>query len=60
MLAMGAELGFSQGGNNNAYAQDNATTAIDWSEPTTPLIAFTRRLIAVAPGPPGAVARRAS
>ncbi len=28
MLAMGAELGFSQGGNNNAYAQDNATTAI--------------------------------
>ncbi len=28
MLAMGSELGFSQGGNNNAYAQDNATTAI--------------------------------
>ena len=30
MLGMGAELGFSQGGNNNAYAQDNATTAINW------------------------------
>ncbi|HKI15664.1 MAG TPA: glycogen debranching protein GlgX, partial [Roseiarcus sp.] len=30
MLGMGAELGFSQGGNNNAYAQDNATSAIDW------------------------------
>ena len=25
MLAMGAELGFTPGGNNNAYAQDNAT-----------------------------------
>ena len=34
MLAMGAELGLSQGGNNNAYAQDNATTWIDWARPT--------------------------
>ncbi len=32
MLAMGSELGFSQGGNNNAYAQDNATSAIDWRD----------------------------
>ncbi len=31
MLSMGSELGFSQGGNNNAYAQDNATSAIDWA-----------------------------
>ncbi len=44
MLAMGAELGFSQGGNNNAYAQDNATTAIHWSAADAALIAFTRRL----------------
>ena len=44
MLAMGAELGFSQGGNNNAYAQDNQTTWIDWSAADVALIAFTRRL----------------
>ena len=44
MLAMGAELGFSQGGNNNAYAQDNPTTAIDWADADAALIAFARRL----------------
>jgi glycogen debranching enzyme GlgX/4-alpha-glucanotransferase len=47
MLAMGAELGFSQGGNNNAYAQDNATSAIDWRAADASLTAFTARLIAV-------------
>ncbi len=47
MLSMGAELGFSQGGNNNAYAQDNETTAIRWSEADASLIAFTRRLCEV-------------
>ena len=31
MLAMGAECGHSQGGNNNAYAQDNPTSWVDWS-----------------------------
>ncbi len=40
MLAMGAELGFSQGGNNNAYAQDNASTAIDWASADAGLVAF--------------------
>ena len=45
MLAMGMELGFSQGGNNNAYAQDNATSAIDWRAADASLIAFTARLI---------------
>jgi len=44
MLAMGSELGFSQDGNNNAYAQDNATTAIDWSAADGSLITFVRRL----------------
>jgi len=44
MLAMGAELGHSQNGNNNAYAQDNATTWIDWSKADASLIAFTGRL----------------
>ncbi len=46
MLSMGSELGFSQGGNNNAYAQDNATSAIDWATVDASLIAFTTRLIA--------------
>jgi glycogen operon protein len=47
MLAMGSELGFSQSGNNNAYAQDNATTALHWKYADPSLIAFTKRLIAV-------------
>jgi len=47
MLGMGAELGFSQGGNNNAYAQDNATSAIDWRAADASLIAFTARLTEV-------------
>jgi glycogen debranching enzyme GlgX/4-alpha-glucanotransferase len=45
MLSMGMELGFSQGGNNNAYAQDNAKSAIDWRAADTSLIAFVARLI---------------
>ncbi|HSU98766.1 MAG TPA: 4-alpha-glucanotransferase, partial [Roseiarcus sp.] len=47
MLGMGSELGFSQNGNNNAYAQNNATSAIDWRTADASLIAFTTRLIAV-------------
>jgi isoamylase len=30
MLLAGDEIGHSQGGNNNAYAQDNETSWIDW------------------------------
>ena len=30
MLLAGDEFGHSQGGNNNAYAQDNETTWLDW------------------------------
>jgi glycogen operon protein len=46
MLAMGAELGHSQGGNNNAYAQDNAISWIDWGTADRGLAAFTARLTA--------------
>jgi glycogen operon protein len=46
MLLAGDELGHSQGGNNNAYAQDNATSWIDWDGADEDLIRFTRRLIA--------------
>ncbi|MBM3485527.1 MAG: glycogen debranching protein GlgX [Alphaproteobacteria bacterium] len=34
MLLAGDERGRSQGGNNNAYCQDNATGWIDWTEPS--------------------------
>ena len=57
-LAWASELGFSQGGNNNAYAQDNATSAIDWRAADASLIAFTARLIKARRAQPRAVARR--
>jgi glycogen operon protein len=47
MLAAGDELGHSQGGNNNPYCQDNATTWIDWSKADAALIAFTARVLAL-------------
>ena len=50
MLSMGSELGFTQAGNNNAYAQDNATSAIDWRAADASLIGFTARLIATRRG----------
>jgi glycogen operon protein len=46
MLGMGDEAGRSQGGNNNAYAQDNATSWLDWDGMDAGLLAFTRRLVA--------------
>ena len=47
MLCMGDELGHSQQGNNNAYAQDNPTTWIDWSRADRELMDFTAHLIAL-------------
>jgi glycogen debranching enzyme GlgX len=47
MLAAGAEIGHDQGGNNNAYNQDNPTSWIDWSDPDAELLAFTTHLLAV-------------
>jgi glycogen debranching enzyme GlgX/4-alpha-glucanotransferase len=46
MLAMGAEIGHSQRGNNNAYAQDNAISWLDWSKADHALAAFVGRLAA--------------
>jgi glycogen operon protein len=45
MLAMGDELGRTQQGNNNGYAQDSALTWMDWSTVDETLIAFVARLI---------------
>src|SRR5690606_2072493 len=48
MLLAGDELGRSQGGNNNAYCQDNEINWLDWSaldDHGRDLLEFTRRLI---------------
>jgi glycogen debranching enzyme GlgX/4-alpha-glucanotransferase len=47
MLSMGDELGRTQRGNNNAYAQDNAGSWIDWPSADPALIAFTAAVIAL-------------
>ena len=47
MLLAGDEFGNSQGGNNNAYAQDNAIGWLDWPNADPALIEFTARLIAL-------------
>jgi isoamylase len=45
MILGGDEIGRSQGGNNNAYCQDNEISWFDWSAPDRTLLDFTRRLI---------------
>jgi len=52
MLLAGDELGRTQGGNNNAYCQDNEVTWVDWegaeNDPEAQeLIAFIRRMTAL-------------
>jgi glycogen operon protein len=46
LLLGGDEMGRTQGGNNNAYCQDNEITWFDWSAIDHGLLAFTRRLTA--------------
>ncbi len=45
MLAMGDELARTQRGNNNAYAQDNPLTWLDWTRADRDLAAFVAALI---------------
>ena len=45
MLVAGDEMGRTQGGNNNAYCQDNAISWLDWEHTDAELVAFVRRLI---------------
>ncbi|WP_237293360.1 MULTISPECIES: glycogen debranching protein GlgX [Streptomyces] len=51
MLVAGDEFGRTQGGNNNAYCQDNETGWVDWSLLDDPawsgLFALVRRLVAL-------------
>jgi len=44
MLMAGDEFGRTQGGNNNAYAQDNETTWLDWANADTGLADFVAGL----------------
>ncbi|MDQ3679104.1 MAG: glycogen debranching protein GlgX [Actinomycetota bacterium] len=45
MLLGGDELGRTQGGNNNAYCQDNEISWFDWEAVDRAQLEFTRRLI---------------
>jgi isoamylase len=47
MLLGGDESGRTQGGNNNAYCQDNEISWQDWDSVDEGLLDFTRRLIAL-------------
>ncbi|GAC1361551.1 MAG: glycogen debranching protein GlgX [Actinomycetota bacterium] len=47
MLLGGDELGRTQGGNNNAYCQDNGGSWFNWANPDDNLLRFTRELIAL-------------
>jgi glycogen operon protein len=48
MLLMGDERSRSQGGNNNAYCQDNPTSWMDWtSDPDPSLATFVANLLAL-------------
>lgn len=48
LLLAGDELDRTQGGNNNAYCQDNEISWIDWQRPDAPaLLAYVQRLTAL-------------
>src|SRR5437764_506883 len=47
MLLGGDEIGRTQGGNNNAWCQDNEISWVDWSCVDAGLLSFTRELIAL-------------
>jgi glycogen operon protein len=47
LLLAGDEMGRTQQGNNNAYAQDNEISWLDWEHTDERLREFTRRLIAL-------------
>jgi len=45
MILAGDEIGRTQGGNNNAYCQDNETSWLDWNNADQTMLAFVRRMI---------------
>ena len=46
MILAGDELGNSQGGNNNAYCQDNPVGWVDWDGADADFLAFCREIVA--------------
>ncbi|NMO14545.1 glycogen debranching protein GlgX [Pyxidicoccus fallax] len=60
MIVSGDEMGRTQGGNNNAYCQDNDLSYVDWNldERRQKLLEFTRRLIHFRHGQPVLQRRR--
>ncbi|MDQ6840160.1 MAG: glycogen debranching protein GlgX [Actinomycetota bacterium] len=55
MLVSGDEMGRTQGGNNNAYCQDNEISWLDWTQRNTnlDLLGFTRQLMDLRRAHPG-------
>ncbi|GAA0306767.1 glycogen debranching protein GlgX [Kineococcus aurantiacus] len=47
MLLGGDEMGRTQGGNNNAYCQDDEISWFDWDAADADLLTFTRELVAL-------------
>jgi len=47
MLLAGDEIGHTQGGNNNAYCQDDETTWLDWGAADAAMLRFARRAFAL-------------
>jgi glycogen operon protein len=49
LMTMGDEFGRTQGGNNNAYCQDNEVSWVDWSlaQKNAGLVRFTSMMIAL-------------
>ena len=45
MISGGDELGRTQGGNNNAYCQDNEISWCDWTSIDEEMLALTRKLV---------------
>ncbi|MFN2581433.1 MAG: glycogen debranching protein GlgX [Candidatus Dormibacteria bacterium] len=45
MLLSGDEIGRTQGGNNNAYCQDNEISWLDWEHADDSMLEFVRRII---------------
>jgi isoamylase len=46
MILGGDEFGRTQGGNNNAYCQDNEISWFDWSSVDQDMLAYVKRLVA--------------
>lgn len=60
MLTAGDEFGRTQAGNNNAYAQDNETSWLNWDldKPGEELLRFTRKVFAIRAANPALRRRR--